>query len=70
VLRGIQDTRVPMVLAAVSYWVMGIPASYILGITLGYGGVGVWLGLVIGLAFATVLLWWRFLVMYRGLQRG
>lgn len=70
VLRGIQDTRVPMVLAAVSYWVMGIPASYILGITLGYGGVGVWLGLVIGLAFATVLLWWRFLRMYRRLQRG
>ena len=70
VLRGIQDTRVPMVLAAVSYWVMGIPASYVLGITLGYGGVGVWLGLVIGLAFATVLLWWRFLRMYRGLQQG
>lgn len=70
VLRGIQDTRVPMVLAALSYWGMGIPASYILGITLGYGGVGVWMGLVIGLAFATVLLWWRFLLMYRGLQRG
>lgn len=70
VLRGIQDTRVPMVLAALSYWGMGIPASYILGITLSYGGVGVWMGLVIGLAFATVLLWWRFLLMYRGLQRG
>jgi len=70
VLRGIQDTRVPMVLAALSYWVMGIPASYILGITLGYGGVGVWMGVVVGLAFATVLLWWRFLQMYRALKAG
>jgi MATE family multidrug resistance protein len=68
VLRGIQDTRVPMLLAALSYWGMGIPASYLLGITLGYGAVGVWLGLVIGLAFATVLLWWRFLQRYRVLK--
>ncbi len=68
VLRGIQDTRVPMIMAAFSYWVMGIPASYILGITLGYGGVGVWLGLVIGLLFATILLWWRFLRLYRAMS--
>jgi len=59
-LRGIQDTRVPMIMAAVSYWVMGIPASYLLGVSFGIGGIGVWLGLVIGLFFASVLLWWRF----------
>ena len=68
VLRGIQDTRVPMIIAAFSYWVMGIPASYILGITLGYGGVGVWLGLVVGLLLATVLLWWRFWTLFQGLK--
>ena len=66
-LRGVQDTRVPMYYAAFSYWVVGIPASYVLGFTLGLEGVGIWLGLVIGLAFAAVLLMARFWTT--GLQR-
>ncbi|MEM6305234.1 MAG: MATE family efflux transporter [Pseudomonadota bacterium] len=60
VLRGVQDTQVPMVIAALSYWVLGIPVSYVLGLQLGWGGVGVWAGLVIGLGAAAVLLNWRF----------
>ncbi|MEZ5796276.1 MAG: MATE family efflux transporter [Paracoccaceae bacterium] len=59
-LRGLQDTRVPMVLAAVSYWVIGIPCSYLLAFPLGYGGVGLWLGLVVGLAVAGASLMARF----------
>lgn len=59
-LRGVQDTRVPMIIAGVSYWAIGVPASYVLGFTLGMGGVGVWLGLAVGLAFAAVLLLARF----------
>lgn len=59
-LRGVQDTTVPMVMAAVSYWGIGLPCSYIFGFVLGYEGVGVWLGLVVGLACAAVLLSARF----------
>ena len=59
-LRGIQDTAVPMWLAAVSYWVIGIPASYVLAFPLGFGGVGLWSGLVIGLVAAGVSLMARF----------
>ena len=59
-LRGVQDTTVPMVMAAISYWVIGLPISYVLAFTLGLGAVGLWLGLVIGLAVAAVLLMWRF----------
>lgn len=59
-LRGVQDTRVPMVIASVSYWLIGIPVSYVLAFPLGYGGVGLWLGLVVGLAVAAVLLMLRF----------
>jgi MATE family multidrug resistance protein len=59
-LRGLHDTRVPMVLAAVSYWVIGIPASYVLAFPLGQGGVGLWLGLVVGLAAAAGSLMLRF----------
>ena len=59
-LRGVQDTRRPMVYAAVSYWAVGMPASYLLGFPLGFGAPGVWMGLVIGLTLAGVLLMHRF----------
>ena len=59
-LRGVKDTRVPLVLAAVSYWLIGIPCSYVLAFPMGYGGVGLWLGLVVGLACASGSLMWRF----------
>lgn len=60
VLRGVQDTRVPMWLAIVSYWVLGMPASYVMAFTLGWGPVGLWLGLTVGLGLAAVSLGWRF----------
>ncbi|MBL9049553.1 MAG: MATE family efflux transporter [Tabrizicola sp.] len=59
-LRGVQDTRVPMWLAAVSYWLIGIPCSYLLAFPLGFGGAGLWLGLVVGLICAAGSLMWRF----------
>ncbi|HQU67145.1 MAG TPA: MATE family efflux transporter [Albidovulum sp.] len=66
-LRGVKDTRVPMIIAAASYWLIGIPVSYVLAFPLGYGGVGLWLGLVVGLAFAAVFLMLRF---WRGRWAG
>ena len=65
-LRGVQDTRVPMILALISYWVIGMPASYLIGFRLGYGGQGLWLGLTIGLVLAAGSLMWRF---WRGTAR-
>jgi MATE family multidrug resistance protein len=59
-LRGVQDTGVPMILAAIAYFGVGVPASYALGFTFGLGGPGVWLGLVLGLLLAAVLLMGRF----------
>ena len=59
-LRGVKDTRVPMWIAALSYWGIGIPASYLLAFKAGFGGVGLWLGLVIGLTVAAGLLMTRF----------
>jgi MATE family multidrug resistance protein len=59
-LAGVQDTKVPMVLASVSYWLIGIPASYALAFPLGFGPVGLWLGLVVGLAMAAISLMARF----------
>ncbi|MEW9918864.1 MATE family efflux transporter [Marimonas sp. MJW-29] len=59
-LRGAQDTAVPMWMAAFSYWVVGVPCSYLLGFWLDWEGIGVWAGLVIGLGVAAVLLNARF----------
>lgn len=66
-LRGVQDTRAPMWIAAISYWVVGVPTSYLLAFRLGFGGPGLWFGLAVGLAAAAGLLmlrfwrgpWWR-----------
>lgn len=59
-LRGVQDTRGPMVIAAISYWLLGVTCAYLLGFKLDLGGVGVWLGLVLGLTAAAILLLFRF----------
>jgi len=59
-LRGMQDTKVPMWLAALGYWVIGIPASYVLAFPMRLGGAGLWLGLTVGLSVAAGLLLWRF----------
>ncbi|MBE3640090.1 MATE family efflux transporter [Mangrovicoccus algicola] len=58
-LRGLQDTRVPMWQAAFSYWAVGAPLGWVLGIAAGAGAVGVWAGLAGGLCCAAVLLWRR-----------
>ncbi|CTQ50266.1 MATE family efflux transporter [Jannaschia donghaensis] len=62
-LRGVQDTRVPMIYAILSYWVVGIPISYVLGFTFDLGPQGIWLGLVAGLLTATAALMTRFVRM-------
>ncbi|MEL6914263.1 MAG: MATE family efflux transporter [Pseudomonadota bacterium] len=59
-LRGVQDTEVPMYMAAFSYWVVGLPVAAGLGLWLGLGAFGVWLGLAAGLAVAAALLMYRF----------
>lgn len=59
-LRGVQDTTVPMLIGVFSYWGVGITASYVLGFVLGFGGIGVWSGLVLGLGCASVFLMLRF----------
>lgn len=59
VLRGVQDTRVPMTFALFGYWVIGIGVGSILAFPLGLQGVGIWLGLASGLGTVAVLLMWR-----------
>ncbi|TVP47098.1 MAG: MATE family efflux transporter [Gemmatimonadales bacterium] len=56
VLRGVGDTRAPMWINILGFWVLGIPFSLFLGFGLGWGAAGLWWGLAGGLAAVCVLL--------------
>lgn len=56
VLRGLHDTRIPMVYAGFGYWMIGIGVGTVLAFPLGLRGVGIWLGLASGLAVVAVLM--------------
>lgn len=56
VLRGLQDTRWPMIYAAIGYWVIGIGVGVVLAFPMGLAGLGVWIGLASGLAFVAFVL--------------
>ena len=58
-LRGFKDTQIPMLIGLATYWGVGLTSGYVLGLTLGFGGVGLWWGLALGLAVAAILLTWR-----------
>lgn len=58
-LRGLQDTRVPMMIAIFSYWVPGMGIALWLGFATPMAGTGIWIGLASGLVAAAILLLWR-----------
>ncbi len=60
-LRGLQDTSVPMIYAGISYWIVGMGTAVLLGFGAGWGGVGIWTGLAAGLAVASVLMLGRWM---------
>ncbi len=59
-LRGLNDTRVPLLFAAVSFWAIGFTGCWLFGFTFGLGAYGIWIGLSIGIVAYAVLLIWRF----------
>jgi multidrug resistance protein, MATE family len=59
-LRGMNDTRVPLLFAVISYWLIGFPVACVLGFRTQLGPVGVWVGLSCGTAVYAVLLVLRF----------
>ena len=61
ILRGIGDTRTPMMMNLVGHWVFGLPVGYVLCFTWGWGVSGLWVGLSLGLVFVAMVLtgvWW------------
>ena len=56
VLRGVGDTRTPMIMNVLGHWVFGLPVGYALCFRAGWGVAGLWVGLCIGLVFVAVVL--------------
>ncbi|WP_183430794.1 MATE family efflux transporter [Mesorhizobium sp. RMAD-H1] len=64
-LRGLHDTKMPMIYAAAGYWGVGMPLGAFLAFRMGFGGAGIWTGLFLGLAVVAALLLWRWLTRAR-----
>ncbi|MCX6170803.1 MAG: MATE family efflux transporter [Ignavibacteriales bacterium] len=60
VLRGLTDTKIPMLISFAAYWMIGIPIAIILGFYYKLGAVGIWIGLLIGLASVGITMLFRF----------
>jgi MATE family multidrug resistance protein len=64
-LRGLHDTRVPMVFAALGYWGFGFPLAVLLGFWTDLAGRGIWFGLAAGLGIVAVLMTVRWMMRER-----
>lgn len=69
-LRGLKETRLPMLITAFAYWGVGFPLAYTLGFAWNMGGPGLWIGFIAGLSVAALLLMWRFFTLSRRLLDG
>lgn len=59
ILRGLSDTRITLLYAFIGYWLIGIPTSVLCAYGLGYGVIGLWIGLGIGVAIFSLLAGYR-----------
>jgi len=56
VLRGLGETRMPMIVNVIGHWVFGLPVGYALCFVFGWGVTGLWIGLSVGLVIAGMTL--------------
>lgn len=68
-LLGLQDTRVPMIINTLSFWAVGLGGGYLVGITLEWGGIGLWYGLIMAPAIASIILVVRFYLIAKKFGR-
>jgi MATE family multidrug resistance protein len=59
-LRGLQDVKIPSLLIFISYWIIGLPLGYCLAFVFGWGAIGIWLGLLLGLTLTATAMFLRF----------
>lgn len=62
-LRGLKDAVVPLIIAGIGYWLIGLGSGYVFGFHFGWGAPGLWGGVALGLLFTGTLLAWRFEIL-------
>ncbi|MEQ8425180.1 MAG: MATE family efflux transporter, partial [Cyclobacteriaceae bacterium] len=67
-LRGLQDVKIPSVFIFIAYWIIGLPLGYFLGFKAGFGSIGIWYGLLIGLTLTAIAMFIRFRRLLRELE--
>jgi len=70
VLRGVSDTRTPMIVNVIGHWALGLPAGWALCFRYGWGVVGLWVGLCLGLIFVAIVLTFTWRIRSRSLSRA
>lgn len=64
-LRGIKDTKAPLIITSIAYWCVGMPAGWLLSFHFGMGAAGMWVGILAGLTTAAIILATRFIYKTR-----
>jgi MATE family multidrug resistance protein len=64
-LRGLKDTQIPMVISAIAYWLLGFPSGFYLAEIANLGVRGYWIGIIIGLSTAAIMLLVRWILLNR-----
>ena len=70
VLRGVNDTRIPAIVAMTSFWILGVAVSALAGFSLSFGPTGVWGGLLLGVSVASLILTMRMMRAMRRIRDG
>lgn len=70
VLRGYQDVQIPFIIAFTSYWIIGIPAGYLLAAFTQLGPFGLWVGITLGLSFAAAGFQMRLRIVQRKAEQA
>ena len=59
ILRGLEDTRMPTYITLIGYWLIALPLAYLFAFTFKLETIGIWIALLISLAFVALVLYWR-----------
>ena len=70
VLRGVNDTRIPAIVAITSFWISVVAVGALAGFSLGFSPTGVWGGLLLGLSVASLILTMRMMRAMRRIRDG
>ncbi|WP_077624438.1 MATE family efflux transporter [Sediminibacillus massiliensis] len=68
-LRGYKDVNITLIMAFISYWVIGLPSGWVLANYTGFGPFGYWIGIIIGLSAGAITLYGRLLSLQKSLSR-